>query len=63
MYLLKYNRGINDHQWCGIIKETPTTTTTAITSPTEEACWSLQYNYDCCPSGTEIAFENEDGAW
>jgi len=48
MYLLKYNRGINDHQWCGIIKE---------------ACWSLQYDYDCCPSGTEIAFENEDGAW
>ncbi|OUM59764.1 Non-catalytic module family DOC2, partial [Piromyces sp. E2] len=64
--------GIENNQWCGIIKKekitttitTTTTTTNSITETPTTQCWSLALNYSCCENeNTPVAYIDQDGEW
>ncbi|OUM62268.1 Non-catalytic module family DOC2, partial [Piromyces sp. E2] len=41
--------GIENNQWCGIIKSYP--------------CWSIALGYQCCSSCIDVAYTDSDGKW
>jgi len=45
--------GVENGDWCGIPKESPSSAT----------CWSLSQGYPCCKSTTQVAYTDDSGKW